>query len=456
MTILRVAKKGSLPQTTGCGIGRPARAHPRFDGRARVVTGLLLAMMIPVLDAAPAAPTRRPVRHVIVVENTKNMDRQREPAADIASRLILQGFGQRARAGDGVELWLVEDRVRTDVFERFTWERLRAVERSNEAFRLLRDLQPKVATATLGGVVPAAAATHATAGPTVIYLVTSGVDSLLGTPYDEAVNAIFFGHREKLRKARIPFVTVLVAQDGAWAGHGVTPGDRTPFIPPLPQPKPEAPPPPPVTPMTDTVPPPPPTPVIVTESPRPLSVEEIAQQIRDQAREQAYLASPGVVAPPTSPSTISEAADGPTPLPAEQQAGVPLLAELPLAPPPSPPEPGQRDPGAGAPTKLVVPETALAQLAMEASAAIPLETPRIRPARESDVSSTPSSTASRDPGRTASPWRDAMVGLLLLVAAVALGLVLIRQVGRRRSPSLITESFDRLKDSHAPYPGSGH
>jgi hypothetical protein len=459
MTIFYVRKQGTSTQTTPCEIGHPARRRLPLSRRAGVLPGLLLAALVPALGAAPSATAHRPVRHVIIVENTKNMDRQRGQSADIASRLILDGFGRRARPGDGVELWLVEDQVRTDVFERFTWDRLGAVERSTQAFRLLRDLRPTVTTAALGNVVPAVGAPQAALGPTVIYLVTSGVDSLLGTPYDEPVNAIFFAHRERLRKARTPFVTVLAAQDGAWVGHGVTPGDRVPYIPPLPQPKPEKPPPS-ATPKTNTVQQPPPAPLITAQAPRPLSVEEISRQIREQAEKQARLAPPAAAAPPP-PTAVAEAVGGPAPAgPAttietraeDPVAGAPFSAAgTPVGPPPSPPNAGPRDPGVGEPTAGVETAAALAEPALESAAAVPLEAPHTVPATEPGLGSTLASGGSEEPGRAASLWRDAVVGLLLLVVAVVAGLVLIRQTGRRCSPSLITESFDRLKDARTPH-----
>ena len=460
MTISYVRKQGAATQTTWCEIGHPARRRLRLNRRAGVLPGLLLAALLPALGAAPAAPARPPVRHVIIVENTKNMDRQREQSADIASRLILDGFGRRARPGDGVQLWLVEDQVRTDGFERFTWDRLGAVERSTQAFRFLRDLRPTVATAALENVVPAVGVPHTALGPIVIYLVTSGVDSLLGTPYDEPVNAIYFAHRERLRKARTPFVTVLAAQDGAWVGHGVTPGDRVPYIPPLPQPKPEKPPPS-ATPKTNAAQQPPPAPLITAQAPPPLSVEEISRQIREQAEEQARLAPPAANAPPPpSPTAVAEAVAGPAPaLPAatietraeDPLAGAPVsTAGTPFGPPPSPPNAGPQDPGVGEPAAGVEPAAALAQLALEGSAAIPPEAPHTVPTTEPGLGPTHASGGSEEPGRAASLWRDAVVGLVLLVVAVVAGLVLIRHTGRRCSPSLITESFDRLKDPHTP------
>lgn len=438
---------------------RPTAKQIRVSSRFRLgipllMAGLLLSGGANATAAAALARDRRPVRHMIVVENTKNMDRQREQSADIVSRLILQGFGQRARPGDGVELWLVDDQVRTQVFERFTWDRLGAVDRSNLAFRLLRDLRPKGSTAVVGRAVSTVGATNAASGPTLVYLVTSGTDSLLGTPYDEQVNSLFFQHREAMRKARNPFVTVLAAQDGAWVGHSITPGDRTPFIPPFPAPKPPEVPPV-VAPKADASPQPSPAPVPATNTPSPLSVEEISRQIREQAAEKARQKAPSISAHPAPAASVTppEVGEQAPATPSDPPVDMPPTSGLPVPPPLSSKGEPLNDEAATVESFLPL-DGKLFPSHQEEPAASLSPSARALPTMESDLSLPPATTGGKNQGSIPPPGLELLVGLLLLSTAGGIGLLLIRVLRHRRSPSLITESFQRLRDPQQPYTGS--
>ncbi|PYJ55999.1 MAG: hypothetical protein DME24_23535 [Verrucomicrobia bacterium] len=68
-------------------------------------------------------------------------------------------------------------------------------------------------------------------GALTAFLFTDGSEPVKGTPFDEAINSIFTKHAAGMRKAKKPFVTVFVAQDGQFATNAVTPGGEPIYIP---------------------------------------------------------------------------------------------------------------------------------------------------------------------------------------------------------------------------------
>jgi hypothetical protein len=86
-------------------------------------------------------------------------------------------------------------------------------------------------------------------GALTVFLISSGSDPVIGTPFDLSINPLFQVHGKKMRKAGRPFVTVFVFDQGRWFAHAVNPGGQAVYIPPSP-PKP----PPPVEPAPEPAP----------------------------------------------------------------------------------------------------------------------------------------------------------------------------------------------------------
>ena len=232
----------------------------------------------------PAPPRLGPsLRYIIVIENTANMKRLRESAADAVSRLLLGGFNDRAQPGELVALWLLGANLSTNAFPVVVWDPDQRATTSGQSFRLLKELKSSDKSANLTELMMTLMTETATGAQTTVYFVGSGSDPIIGTPYDQGINSLFAQHGEGMRKARKPFVTVLLSEGGNWVAHAVTPGDRVPFVPPFPKRRPPA-----LNPRTTAAPPEPesrqPPPLILVGTNRMLSVEEIQEKLREAQR----------------------------------------------------------------------------------------------------------------------------------------------------------------------------
>lgn len=453
------------------GLGfRPALPRGWWRVSAALVILPCALLLVPFPARAASSTNGPPTRHVIVVENSAHMKAQREQAADLVSRLMLDGFRRRIQVGEVVELWVIENDINTNALPAFRWHPIAAVDDSNSAFRFLRSLKSSAESVDLKTIFPRLDLPNPKIPQLLVYLVTSGVDPIEGTPFDDQINPIFRDHHRRLSEAGQPFVTVLAAQDGEWSGHGVTPGDRNPYIPLFPPREKEtdtsSP-----TPSTNTAAPPLQPTAAATPPPKPMTVDEIAIKMREAALERARTSPPPAtvsvatqavtsVEPAASVPQASEPAPEPptaaplaTNVPLDPAPGREFGSTNPLSPPAiltntraplEPPSPGPKPPPATSSPDPADLDTPTERQPVQAEPSPPRADSAppvyIPPPREA-------------PPPALSPWKDLLVGTALLAAAGALAILLIRQVRRRPQESLISESFGPLRDSSRRPPG---
>lgn len=196
-----------------------------------VCLGLLLAetAAAQTTDSAVKLP---PYRYLFLVDTSSGMARQKEVAFDSIHKLILSGIGGRILVGDTFGIWTFNERVNPDAFEPRMWDPARRLESANHAYRFLRD-QDFEKSPDLSAAIRAMSAAAKQSGTLTVFLFSSGTAPVNGTPFDREINAIFRQHASALRKAKRPFVTVLVAEEGKITAHSVNPGGGRIYIPPL-------------------------------------------------------------------------------------------------------------------------------------------------------------------------------------------------------------------------------
>jgi len=438
---------------------------------ASAALAIFLGVMTTVPVSGTAAPSTNapPTRHVVVVENSANMKAQREPTADLVSRMMLDGFRGRMRVGEVVELWVIEEEVNTNALRAFRWHPIAAIDDSNSAYRHLRSLKSSAKTVALDEIFSRLDVANPKIPRLLVYLATSGSDPIRGTPFDERINPIFQEHHQRLAEEGHAFVTVLAAQEGEWVGHGVTPGDRNPFIPLFPpmevEPEPPA-----VIAPTNTVAPPVTPSVTITNRPATLTADEIALKMREAALERALTS-----APPASVSVTNRIAEvassspppvpSPAPKPTPTRSAVTNLLEERLTAPVPEPAPTNREPPAVIVTNAIASPTAPEKpprptnaLAASSTDVRPPSKPRAAPSEPArripeapQPRHTPPPLGEQFP--ELSPWKDLLVGITLLTAAAALAVLLIRQMTHRPRSSLISQSLGSPPGSTGRPPG---
>ena len=183
-----------------------------------------------------AAALPRPVyRFLFLIDTSSAMSRQKTVTLDTVSRLILSGIGGRIQTGDAWNLWMINDQLHTNAIPAQRWDPQQRADLANRIFRFLSAQRFNKKKALLEKPLAAVAEEAKLSGTLTVFLFTDGSAPVKGTPFDEPINEIFAKHAAGMRKAKKPFVTVFVTQDGRFAAHAVSPGGERIYIPRLPE-----------------------------------------------------------------------------------------------------------------------------------------------------------------------------------------------------------------------------
>lgn len=278
----------------------------------RIITRIWVLLVMSLWCLGSEEPRLEPpvYRYLIVVEASASMVRQKDVALDTIHELILSGFQGRIQRGDVLGIWPFKDQVDQKLTRPIHWSAREARDLSNFIYRKLRDLDFS-RKSELRFALEAVKAEARRSERLTVFLVTSGAEDVLGTPYDAEINAVFQQHREAMSKAKRPFVTVLVFEGAQVVAQAVTPGGRTIYVPPTPSTMPalaaEA-----VSEAAEVeIEPPAPEPA---PRPKPMTVEEIAAKLREaQAQRAVVETEPGL----TESAAVAEPAEEPEPDSAE-------------------------------------------------------------------------------------------------------------------------------------------
>ncbi len=402
----------------------------------------------------------RPVyRYLFLIDTSSAMSRQKAVMADTVSKLILSGIGGRIQIGNAWNLWTIDDQLHTNAIPAQTWDPRQRADLANRIFRFLRAQRFNKKQALLEKSLAAVAEEAKLSGALTVFLFTDGTTPVKGTPFDESINEIFAKHAAGMRKAKTPFVTVFVTQDGKFAAHAVGSGtDRMIYIPPLPRAvvtakKSEAT-------ARETA---------AAASPAPaktLSAEEISEVLRQSQKRQsntvATTPAPLIirggapqtnVVPVETSGKIAVETPARTPsasVPAPDATVSPDLSAAVAKPPPAiaPASPAGTEPSAPARENVSAP----------GNANVPTAPPKDRvPATSTETTADDAREASAHspaPAQTAvlaqqEPLSNSPIYLLaavaLLLAALILGWLYIRSMRYVPRPSIISQSLDREK-----------
>ena len=408
-------------------------------------------------DAASPTPV---YRCLFLIDASSGMSRPKSITADTVSKLILNSVGGRLRPGDAWNLWTFDDQLRTNVIEAQTWDPRQRREVATRVYRLLDDLRYSKKKALFDRALSAASEEARRSGSLMVFLFTDGSKPLKGTPFDGPINRIFSSHASEMQKANKPFVTVLIARDGKFVTNAVSPGGESIYVPRLadaeapprakPQKKDEA-----VTPLV-VAPLPPPR--------KPLTVEEIAAalQPRKTPTNAAAVAPPPPVAEITnSQEVVKNEASKPradAAVPALDLSSLPVFVASNLPAPsgaisnallavPSAARTGDA-PGTQAVPNRVTPEPVSKTTIIPAPQKEEqiVETPPAATVEQGDdISASPQEAVLLQPEPASNAWKYLAAAAALLVTALSLALIYIRNIRYVPRPSLISRGMDRDK-----------
>jgi len=448
-------------------------------------------------QAEGAKPAPAPSRYLLVVETSRSMQRRSDAVLQLVQDMLKSGLAGQMRTGDTLGVWTYNDSLYAGRFPLQKWSPQAQSDITLRAVTFLKDQKYEKA-ASFDQVQPAL--NHIIEDSTLltIILISSGDEKIHGTRFDDSLNGFYQKWHDQQQKARMPFVTVLRAQDGKLA-------DFTANTPPFPVQMPhlsqERPPEETIqTKLLEAVrsAPAPQSLIISGKKPQPekaaAPLPEATPAAKSVAAKSGATPPPVQVAkpevPPAAPAKppvdlAPKTSPVPAPVPEASVVAAPENATRPITPasaklaaasaPQSPaPEPKPAVLEVAKPVAVPVPETKPAPAPQPVSEprvelakapepkAAPLVSPKanaaLAPAATGEVPSgarSASSTASPHPispaqtaaavpaqtmARNATIW---IAGLVLAAAAIGLALVLLRRSRATAGASLITQSFER-------------
>ncbi len=442
-----------------------------------------------------AAP--QPDRYLLIVETSKSMQRREDPVLEIVQDMLMSGLDGQFRDGDTLGVWTFNEDLSAGHLPLQTWF---SSERQNITQRVLALLrgQKYEKQANYDKVAPALGRVISDSRRLTVILISSGDWKMRGTPFDDRINGSYQQWREQQRKARLPFVTILCARKGELGAYAVNTPPWPLQVPhlaeePTPTAKPR------VQPLevlrnaptsniapliisgkklqAEPVPMPKPAPVAATNQTAPLEAAAVVTNQLTTVKLPAPAAPPleiPTARPPTvvpdRPATEPPPNPAPAPIPAsepkpelvkapEQKATEPAPAKPEAPPTPPAPVPKPEPVVVEQPKPTAAPEVKAAESVAAATSEAPFAANPSTTAVQATTSAPstvtpapPSRLAPRAQSATAAPAesllhaRNIWIAALLL-AAVAVGVVLLRMRRARAAPqgSLITRSFEREK-----------
>jgi hypothetical protein len=183
--------------------------------RARKRIGALLLFLS--LFAAAGAESASAKRFLFIIDTSAGMKPLEMPLRETLFDLIYSGARGHMTNGDTYGVWLVSDRNDTS-FPMEVWKHKFVVEIAAKAVSHMKDHGFKGKSHLELAVADANRIVQNVEDLTVI-LVSNGETPLVGTPFDEQINARFAELAPAMKTAKATLNTVLIAQDGkfvAW------------------------------------------------------------------------------------------------------------------------------------------------------------------------------------------------------------------------------------------------
>jgi hypothetical protein len=182
---------------------------------------LKMLFLVVSLLAAPAwsAQTAGGKRFLFIIDASSGMKPMEMPLRETLFDLIYSGARGHMTNGDTYGVWLISDRNDTS-FPMETWKEKFAVEIAAKAVSHLKDHGFKGRPNFMQAMVDVTRIVKNVEDLTVI-LVSNGGTPLVGTPFDEAINARQRELAPAMKAAKLTFNTALVAQDGKFVAWGL-------------------------------------------------------------------------------------------------------------------------------------------------------------------------------------------------------------------------------------------
>jgi hypothetical protein len=181
----------------------------------------------------PISQTNSPHRYLLIVDTSLSMRSRSDTTRAIVENLLLSGMNGEVQRGDSLGVWTFNERLYTGQLPLQRWMPGANAMIAGNTLEFLKKQRYEKST-DLSQVLPPMFDVVTNSARLTIILISDGDEKMRGTPFDAQINSIYGLSRKPLRKARIPFTTVLRADRGNIVGYTVNTGVPPINFPPLP------------------------------------------------------------------------------------------------------------------------------------------------------------------------------------------------------------------------------
>lgn len=195
---------------------------------SNVCKGLIVLSAIAVIAistlAQTPAPANRPnaKRFLFVLETSSDMKKSAEAVKESIGALIDTAMGGTMDEGDTFGIWTFNEQLQAGDFPMQKWTRSAAADIEARVADYLEKRRYEK-NAKLDKVMPKLSPLISSSRTLTVILVTSGKQTVQGTPFDQQINAFFKENQRQFEKNKTPFVTTLLAHNGQIIRHSVSP-----------------------------------------------------------------------------------------------------------------------------------------------------------------------------------------------------------------------------------------
>lgn len=187
--------------------------------RLAVAAEAVSALPTPSTNSEPHSVTNR---YLFIVETSKAMQERSANSLKIVQDLLGTGMNGQLQAGDSIGVWTYDADVHTGRFpvQQYSTNMLRSITLRAMSFLNQHTYE------NAGKLARAMALMETVARSSeflTVVLINDGAEPVIGTPFDKAINDSFKLWKKQQDEAKMPFVTVLRAQNGKITHYSVNP-----------------------------------------------------------------------------------------------------------------------------------------------------------------------------------------------------------------------------------------
>ncbi len=173
-------------------------------------------------------------RCLLIVDTSRAMERRSQAMLDVVRNLVMSGLNGQLRRGDTLGLWTFNQELYAGRLPLQVWS---TEDRENIATRTIAFLRAQQYSkrASFDSVLPALDRVVKNSERITVVLVSSGEEKIQGTPFDSQIRDFCQRGRSQQRKAHMPFVTILRAQNGRLTDYTLNMPPEPLRVPHLPQ-----------------------------------------------------------------------------------------------------------------------------------------------------------------------------------------------------------------------------